>query len=222
MGGPRDTSGMDGYSRRLVLQLGGIAVAGAFVPEWGAGLERDSFALLRRRWRDVTAGSGFDAGREPYRSRMVALGNVAARYRDGMALADTSLWPGLPFPSLGETPARLRSMARAYVLPGTGVTGDARLGAAVAAGIDHFRQKVYAEGADPVGNWWDWQIGAPKKLLDAAVLVGEQLTDLQGEALTEAVDHFVPESVLENYSGISTGAVHPGRRGCLMGRRRSA
>ncbi|MCC5576373.1 polysaccharide lyase 8 family protein [Microtetraspora sp. AC03309] len=199
-----------GCSRRLFLRLGGAAMAGALAS--GCTEERagnawdDAFALVRRRWRDVTAGSGFDAEAEPYRTRLARLGAAAAGHRDAMAPADASLWPDLPFPSLTETPVRLRTMARAYALEGTGLTGDASLAAAVATGIDHYRRRVYTEGADPVGNWWDWQIGTPRKLLDAAVLIGPHLTNRQSGALRDAVDHFVPECRLNDYSGTSTGA----------------
>ncbi|GAA2844720.1 polysaccharide lyase 8 family protein [Streptosporangium fragile] len=179
---------------------------GALIPADAAHTPDDSFALLRRNWRDVTAGSGFDAAAEPYRTRLTKLGAAAARYRDTMAPADASLWPGLAFPSFAATPRRLQTMARAYVLPGTGLTGDANLAAAVATGIDHYRRRVYAAGADPVGNWWHWQIGVPRTLLDAAVLIGPHLTDRQSTALRDAVDHFVPECRLDDYSGTSTGA----------------
>ncbi|MGI5493311.1 polysaccharide lyase 8 family protein [Microtetraspora malaysiensis] len=198
-------------SRRLFLRLGGLAAAGALVSgcTGHTGTERgyaDAFALLRRRWREVTAGSGFDAAAAPYQSRLATLGTVAAGHRDTMAPTASSLWPDLAFPSFTTTPARLRGMARAYVLPGTGLTGDPGLGAAVATGIDHYRRHVYAAGADPAGNWWTWQIGVPKALLDAALLIGPHLTAGQSAALGDAVDHFVPERLLDDYDGTSTGA----------------
>ncbi|GAA3094527.1 polysaccharide lyase 8 family protein [Streptosporangium carneum] len=212
---------MGGYSRRLFLQLSGVAAAGALITvaraahAWGgsaragdrlAHVGDDSFALLRRNWRDVTAGAGFDAAAEPYRTRLARLGRTAAGYRDTMAPADTSLWPDRAFPSFVATMARLQTMARAYALPGTGLTGDANLAEAVAVGVDHYRRRVYAAGAAPVGNWWHWQIGVPKKLLDAAVLIGPHLSERRTGPLLEAVDHFVPECYLDDYSGTSTGA----------------
>ncbi|MBG0826851.1 polysaccharide lyase 8 family protein [Planomonospora sp. ID67723] len=206
---------MTGYSRRSLLRLGGAVAVGALVPPHAVHMKEGpraadpgdaAFALLRRRWREVTAGPGFDATAEPYRTRLAELGVRAAGYRDAMAPAGTRLWPGLPFPSLVATPARLQAMARAYALPGTGLAGDADLAAAVAAGIDHYRRLVYAAGADPAGNWWHWEIGAPRKLLDAALLIGPPLTDRQSAALRDAVDHFVPECRLDDYSGTSTGA----------------
>ncbi|MFG1880045.1 polysaccharide lyase 8 family protein [Sphaerisporangium sp. NPDC049003] len=219
---------MDRYPRRLFLQLSGVAAAGALIPASeastsGTGALTTSagvlspalppvrtgdgvFDPLRRRWREVTAGSGFDAAAEPYRTRLAMLGTAAARYRDTMAPADGSLWPDQPFPSFVATPRRLLTMARVYALPGTGLTGDAKLAEAVATGIDHYRRQVYAADADQVGNWWHWRIGVPKTLLDAAVLIGTHLTGPQTGALRDAVDHFVPECLLDDYSGTSTGA----------------
>ncbi|MER5645057.1 polysaccharide lyase 8 family protein [Streptosporangium sp. NPDC002524] len=213
---------MNRHSRRSFLRLGGLAATGALIPAYAARTENappeaahaeaaprtpdDPLARLRHRWRDVTAGSGFDATAEPYRTRLARLGRRAAGYRDAMAPTGASLWPDLAFPSLGATPARLRAMARAYALPGTGLTGDAGLAAAVAGGIDHYRRRVYAAGADQAGNWWYWQIGTPRNLLDAALLIGPHLTEPRSGALREAVDHFVPECRLDDYDGTSTGA----------------
>ncbi|MEV7012569.1 polysaccharide lyase 8 family protein [Streptosporangium sp. NPDC051022] len=204
---------MKRHSRRLFLQLSGVAAAGVLISAYAAHpgeraalAEEDSFAPLRRRWQDVTAGSGFDATAEPYRARLAETGTAAAGHRDAMAPTETSLWPDLAFPSYIATPRRLQAMAHAYVLPGTGLTGDAGLAEAVAAGIDHYRRQVYAADAEPVGNWWHWQIGVPRRLLDAAVSIGPHLTDPQRDALRDAVDHFVPECLLDDYSGTSTAA----------------
>ncbi|MFF0309804.1 polysaccharide lyase 8 family protein [Streptosporangium sp. NPDC004379] len=222
-------TGMIGYSRRSLLRLGGTVAAGALVlppaeHPWterrterragtrddarpgDPGPEDDPFAALRRAWRDVTAGSGFDAEAEPYRSRLAELGAAAARHRDSMRPGASSLWPGLPFPSFTATPARLRAMARAYALPGTGLTGDAGLAGAVADGVDHYRRRVYAAGAEATGNWWHWRIGVPRALLDAALLTDPHLGRQRAAALLAAVDHFAPESVLDDYDGTSTGA----------------
>ncbi|MEW9550064.1 polysaccharide lyase 8 family protein [Nonomuraea sp. NPDC050783] len=195
--------------RRGFLRAGGVAVAGlagALAPAGVARTPDDSFVRLRRRWRELAAGSGYDPAAEPYRTALAALGRAAARHRAAMAPTPARLWPDQPFPSLSGTPRRLRAMATAYALPGTGLTGDPALGEAVAAGIDHYRRHVYAVGADPAGNWWPWQIGVPKALLDAAVLVGPHLGDGRARRLAGAVDHFVPERRLGSYSGTSTAA----------------
>ncbi|NUP62595.1 MAG: polysaccharide lyase 8 family protein [Nonomuraea sp.] len=194
-------------SRRSLLRAGGVVVAGALGALAGADpayTPDTSFVAVRRRWREVTAGP--EGVGEAYRARVAAAGRQAERYRETMAPARTSLWSDQPFPSYAATPRRLLAMARAYVLPGTGTTGDPGLATAVADGIDHYRRHVYADGADPVGNWWHWEIGVPKALLDAAVLIGPHLGEPRGAALRDAVDHFVPESRLRDYSGTSTAA----------------
>ncbi|GII81860.1 lyase [Sphaerisporangium rufum] len=198
-------------SRRSFLRLGGVvAAAGAVGRADAAPVRTEDFAgafgLLRRRWREVTAGAPFDPAAEPYRTRLAGLGRAAARYRDTMAPDDRWLWPGLAFPSFNATPDRLRVMARAYVLPGTGLSGDPGLAAAVAAGVDHYRRQVYAEGAEPAGNWWNWEIGVPRRLLDAALLIGPHFGGTPARSLGGAVDHFVPEDRLHRYQGTSTGA----------------
>lgn len=200
---------MTGPSRRLFLHAGlhaGLAVLlAACAPRTDA--RAGTFTSLRRRWREVTLGTGlFDPRAEPYRARLAALGAAARVHRDTMNPTSRSLWPDLPFPSLGATPARLRAMARAYALPGTGLTAEPGLGTAVAAGVEHFVRRVYSPGAEPVGNWWDWQIGTPRALLDAAVLAEPYLTGERTAALCEAVDEFVPERRLDDYVGTSTGA----------------
>ncbi|GGO02217.1 polysaccharide lyase 8 family protein [Microbispora bryophytorum] len=203
-----DNLRVKGPSRRLFLQLGGLAalaVACAAPREKATPENAGTFILLRRRWREVTLGwpGTFDPEREPYRTRLARLGAQAARHRDAMTPTRRSLWPDLPFPSLDATPARLRAMARAYALPGTGLTAEPGLGTAVAAGVEHYVRHVYAE---QTGNWWDWRIGTPRALLDAAVLAAPHLTDTQVSALCEAVDTFVPDSRLDDYEGNSTGA----------------
>ncbi|NUR89921.1 MAG: polysaccharide lyase 8 family protein [Nonomuraea sp.] len=190
-------------SRRVFLRVGGVVVAGAVGALAGAGpayTPDDSFVTLRRRWREVTVGAGTDP------ARAAAIGRRAARHRESMAFKPGSLWGDEPFPSFVATPRRLLAMARAYALPGSGVTGDAGLATAVAEGIDHYRRHVYADDADAEGNWWHWQIGVPKALLDAAVLIGPHLGEPRGTALRDAVDHFVPERRLRDYSGTSTAA----------------
>ncbi|MFI6483402.1 polysaccharide lyase 8 family protein [Nonomuraea sp. NPDC050663] len=176
-------------SRRTALTLGaatlaGLAAGDAVLPEIRQAGPRvtEHFVALRRRWREVTA--------VPY-----GIG-VAARYRDSMSPTRDGLWPDQPFPSHVRTPARLVTMARAHAL-----SGEPGLAEAVAAGVEHYRRHVYHRDADQVGNWWHWQIGMPKALLDAATLIG-----LRDEALAAAVDRFVPARRLLVYSGNSTAA----------------
>ncbi|GAA3390480.1 polysaccharide lyase 8 family protein [Streptomyces roseoviridis] len=171
--------------------------------------ETDEFETLRRRWLDIQLGSGYDAGAEPYASRLAETGTLARTFRATMAPAATSLWPGLAFdPPAGITQSygRLWTMTQAYVQDGTGLTGDPGLLTDVLRGLDHLSERVYHSGTTRYGNWWEWQIGSPRLLMDIVAALHPLLGAARIAAACAAVDHFVPDSALGSYTGTSTGA----------------
>jgi hyaluronate lyase len=198
------------WSRRTFLTTaaaGGAAVAlGLPSP---AHAQEGEFEALRLRWLDIQLGAGFDAGAEPYASRLAETGALARTFRASMAPGDTSLWPGVTFdPPAGITQSysRLWTMTQAYLQPGTGLTGDATLLADVLRGLDHLSARVYKAGTQRYGNWWEWQIGSPRLLMDIVAALHPHLGPERIAAACAAVDHFVPDAMLTTYSGTSTGA----------------
>jgi hyaluronate lyase len=126
-----------------------------------------------------------------------------------MAPAADSLWPGHPFdPPAGITRSysRLWTMTQAYVQPSTGSTADPDLLADVLRGLDHLSATVYNPSTTRYGNWWEWQIGSPRLLMDITAALYDRLGDARIQAACAAVDHFVPDSAIGDYSGTSTGA----------------
>ncbi|MFE3775797.1 polysaccharide lyase 8 family protein [Streptomyces sp. NPDC059122] len=173
----------------------------------------DPFAALRRRWSDLTLGTAYDPGAAPYATALKETGDLADTYRRTLRPAAGSLWPDSPYdPPSGITRSygRLATMALAHAQPGTGRTGDPDLATAVRTGLDHLDRTVYHPATTPYGNWWEWQIGSPKLLLDTLAVLDEHLPggtgdDLRARCLA-AVDHFVPDGALGPYTGTSTGA----------------
>ncbi|WP_329063024.1 polysaccharide lyase 8 family protein [Streptomyces sp. NBC_01429] len=200
-------------SRRAFLATA-LAAAGAgalSVPlsARSAAADPSAFEELRLRWVDLRLGTGYDPTAEPYASRLAATGEQAARLRATMAPAATSLWPDRPFdPPSGITQSytRLWTMTRAYAQPGTGLTGDATLSADVVRGLDHLAATVYRPATAPYGNWWEWQIGSPRPLMDITAVLYDRLTEETRAAAHAAVDHFIPDRLLTDYTGTSTGA----------------
>ncbi|MEU2951699.1 polysaccharide lyase 8 family protein [Streptomyces xanthochromogenes] len=181
----------------------------------------DAYDALRATWRTLILGSGFAPTAEPFKSRLADLGTSAASLLATMAPASGSLWPDAgyadPDPDtdqesfgysarMNDSYNRLRTMAEAYSQPGTGLTGDSGLAAAVVTGLDHLHDDVYGEGRSSFGNWYNWQIGAPQALLDTCVLLYDHLSSAQLAGFLKAVDHFVPDSAVAVYAGTSTGA----------------
>ncbi|MEU3986000.1 polysaccharide lyase 8 family protein [Streptomyces sp. NPDC026672] len=203
-----------GVSRRRLLQLGtaaAVATAGGLtLPAGTAAAADDDFDILRGRWQQLLTGGDFDATAAPYADALARLGTQARQFRSTMTPDAASLWPDLPLGrvsnNITQSCVRLRTMALAHAQPGTGVTADATLAAQVAAGLDHLGGHAYTASTATYDNWWDWQIGAPKSLLDACVLVYPHLSAAQVAAYCAAIDHFVPDSAVASYSGNSTGA----------------
>ncbi|MFE4055786.1 polysaccharide lyase 8 family protein [Streptomyces sp. NPDC059096] len=169
----------------------------------------DPFEELRLRWVELSLGSGYDPAAAPYAARLAETGELAAGFRRTMAPAAASLWPDHPYdPPAGITQSygRLWTMVRAYAQPGTGLTGDAGLLAAVLQGLDHLAATVYHPATTPYGNWWEWQIGSPRLLMDITAVLYDRLTAAQRAAGAAAVDHFIPDTLLADYTGTSTGA----------------
>ncbi|MEV0174034.1 polysaccharide lyase 8 family protein [Streptomyces sp. NPDC050803] len=169
----------------------------------------DAYDVLRRRWLDIALGTGYDPTAEPYAARLAETGTLARGFRAGMAPTATSLWPTHPYtPPSGITQSysRLWTMAQAYLQQGTGSTGDETLLADVLRGLDHLSATVYNPSTTRYGNWWEWQIGSPRLLMDIVAALHDHLGEARIGAACAAVDHFVPDTMLTDYSGTSTGA----------------
>ncbi|MGW2919050.1 polysaccharide lyase 8 family protein [Streptomyces angustmyceticus] len=173
----------------------------------------DVFTALRGRWCELTLGSGFDPAAPPYAAALRETGDLAGAFRAGMRPAAGSLWSDCRYdPPAGITRSygRLATMAQACAQPGTGHTGDPGLAEAVRTGLDHLEATVFHTATTRYGNWWEWQIGSPRLLLDTLAILDDRLPGGLDDGLRErclaAVDHFVPDTMLGDYTGTSTGA----------------
>ncbi|GAA2740930.1 polysaccharide lyase family 8 super-sandwich domain-containing protein [Kitasatospora cinereorecta] len=200
-------------SRRRLLRLGGAAAAlaaGSPLLRPSIAWAADAYDAMRATWVQLLTGTGFDPAAAPYSAALSSLGSQAGSFRSTMAPTTGSLWPDLPIGTVSANVtscyARLRTMALAHVQPGTGVTGDASLAAAITTGLDWLHAGAYTPTTTTYNNWWDWQIGAPQRMLDACLLMYPQLTAAQITDYCAAVDHFVPASAVATYTGTSTGA----------------
>lgn len=226
---PPETS-HDSRRRFLKIAGGGALAAGVVAGSpWSLGTARaagpgeggSDFAALRAAWRDLYLGVGFDAEAEPFAAKLTSLGETASGFLESLAPASGSLCPDLnyddPDPNtdtesfgyssrMNESFNRLRTMAEAHAQPGTGLTGDPATRDAVIAGLDHLCAEVFGPDHDQFGNWWNFEIGSPQALMDTAVLLFEELTDTQRSTYCAAVDHYLPDSIVEDYTGTSTGA----------------
>ncbi|MFF5846236.1 polysaccharide lyase 8 family protein [Streptomyces massasporeus] len=196
--------------RALMLAVAALAATGGAAPAGrGGDAPGDPYDTLRRRWLGISLGTGYDPTAEPYAARLTETGALARDLRASMTPAADSLWPGHPFdPPAGITLSygRLWTMTQAYVQQGTGSTADPALLTGILRGLDHLSATVYNPSTTRYGNWWEWQIGSPRLLTDITAALYEELGEARVRAACAAVDHFVPDSALGDYSGTSTGA----------------
>ncbi|MEU0408818.1 polysaccharide lyase 8 family protein [Streptomyces griseorubiginosus] len=196
-------------NRRAVLLAAALLAAAGLPAPSARAAAADPHDTLRRRWLDLALGTGYDPAAEPYASRLTETGDLARAFRAAMAPTPTSLWPGHPFdPPAGITQSysRLWTMTQAYVQQGTGSTGDEGLLADVLRGLDHLSATVYNPSTTRYGNWWEWQIGSPRLLMDITAALYGHLGPDRITAACAAVDHFIPDTMLTDYTGTSTGA----------------
>ncbi|MFF5370808.1 polysaccharide lyase 8 family protein [Streptomyces sp. NPDC013187] len=196
--------------RALLLAAAALAATGGAAPvPRSVDVPGDPYDTLRRRWLGISLGTGYDPAAEPYAIRLAETGALARDLHASMAPAANSLWPGHPFdPPAGITLgyARLWTMTQAYVQQGTGSTADPALLTGILRGLDHLSTTVYNPATTRYGNWWEWQIGSPRLLMDITAALYEELGEARVRASCAAVDHFVPDSALGDYTGTSTGA----------------
>ncbi|MEU0200666.1 MULTISPECIES: polysaccharide lyase 8 family protein [unclassified Streptomyces] len=206
--------------RALLLAAAALAATGGATPaarvagapadaDPGPDPDPDPYRALRLRWLGIALGTGYDPTAQPYAARLADTGELARALAGTMAPAANSLWPGHPFdPPAGITRSygRLWTMTQAYVQQGTGSTADPGLRSAVLRGLDHLSATVYNPTTTRYGNWWEWQIGSPRHLMDITTALYDELGDARVQAACAVVDHFVPDTALGDYSGTSTGA----------------
>ncbi|GAB2899468.1 polysaccharide lyase 8 family protein [Streptomyces mayteni] len=191
--------------RRTVLGGGLAAAAGLALPVAAhPAPAADIFGELRDRWRRVLLGPGAPSGphADAYASAVAAQDRAAARQLATLVTdrdAPTP-WPDLP---LTEDPARsanvttaasrLRAIAVACATEGGSLYGDQAAAARVAAGCRLWWTARYHAGQAQYGNWWDWEIGAPRHITDALTLLGPAVPEETRAGILAAVDHFVPD-----------------------------
>lgn len=207
-------------SRRNMMRAAGAALVGTVAPTPAQAAARaDAYAAVRDRWAALTSGGAIDPGDPVYAA---AIRGLNAQASAALAALDakrgrTRLFRDLPLGSdsahVTSSFRRLGTLAAAYVTPGTACAGNASVLADIVGGLDFLTGAAYsASGGLPrygYGNWWDWQIGAPQALQDAANLVRSALTADQIAAYCAAIDHFVTDpTVLVQAGGASssTGA----------------
>jgi len=200
-------------SRRQFVIGGAVAAASAawsLPTRLAAADPVADFAMLRARWTAIQLGSAVDPADPDYAPLVASLSSqaVAAVQKLDPDPARTSVFTdlvlGTDTAKLNSTTIRLRTMASAYLVPGTAGYGDATLLAQTVAGLQTVLDHAYNTGIAMYGNAHNWQIGVPQALTDTLVHLHDHVPAALRQGLCDAIAlHSVPEVFGVN---VSTGA----------------
>ncbi|MFI2410638.1 polysaccharide lyase 8 family protein [Streptomyces sp. NPDC018947] len=189
----------------LVTAAGPARAAGApgYGPGTGtapaAGAAPDVPALLARAEALLTGGAP-DLADPDVAAAVTALDTSAGALWAGLDRdpARTALWADLaPLTdpgNFGQSYTRLRTLATAWATPGTSLAGDPAVADALVAALRLTHDTAYNPARRETGNWWFWEIGAPRALMDTAVLLRDRLPAADLADYLAVVDRFCPDA----------------------------
>ncbi|MGW2476477.1 polysaccharide lyase 8 family protein [Streptomyces sp. NPDC001665] len=195
-------------SRRTLLAAGGATASVVLTtgPARAAQAEAteeepvNDFDVLLERAATLLTGGAFDASDPDFAAGIAALNTTAGALWDTLdRSADrTALWSGLsPLAdpgNFGQSYTRLRTLAVAWSTPGTALSGSAETAEALLGALRFAYDTAYHPSAPETGNWWFWEIGAPRALMDCCVLLRTRLPAADLADYLAVVDRFCPDA----------------------------
>lgn len=209
-------------TRRSVLQWSAVgAVASALAaqpwqmqPAWSS----DEFDVLRQRWRDLMTGGDFDPSVSAIADRLAVMNKDAGTLLGGL-LTDSGrdrLWADLPIAggtattnvgNIGVSYVRLYDLSLAWATKGSALYADEQVAATLVAALRFLHDRGYNASMRVSGNWWFWEIGNPRRLMDSCCLLFEHIPAADLAAYTATVRRFTPNP---NYRGTGTSLAETG------------
>ncbi|MGC4951052.1 polysaccharide lyase 8 family protein [Streptomyces sp. DT224] len=195
-------------SRRTLLAASG-ATASVVLTSGPAGAaptgaaEEDpvnDFEVLLERAGTLLTGGAFDPADPDFAAGVAALDSTTGALWDTLdrTAGRTALWPDLvPLTdpgNFGQSYTRLRTLAVAWATPGTALSGSPETADALLGALRFAYDTAYHPSARETGNWWFWEIGAPRALMDCCVLLRERLPAADLADFLAVVDRFCPDA----------------------------
>ncbi|MFF3835665.1 polysaccharide lyase 8 family protein [Streptomyces sp. NPDC002458] len=184
----------------LVTSAGPVSAApGPADGTYGASAAADAAALLERAETLLTGGA-FDPADPDFAQALDTLGDTARGLWDTLDrdAGRTTLWvdlaPVTDAGNFGQSYTRLRTLALAWATPGTPLAADPDVADALVAALRFVHDTAYHPGLPEKGNWWFWEIGAPRALMDCCVLLRDRLPAADLAAHLAVVDRFCPDA----------------------------
>lgn len=191
-------------------------------PDQLPAADASDFAAIRRRWKESMIGDDLtvlEGGREILQK----IDEQAETAWEAYAYKGQESCPGIPWPAdegaagNAEIPyeddavefrpafKKLLAMASAYAAKGSRYYQDPVMLSDMKNILDWLCSTCYTPKTQ-TDNWWTWEIGLPKDLIPALVLLYDDLTPEETALYTEALYFFQPDPYHEGIIG--TGSTH--------------
>ncbi|ALE04933.1 hypothetical protein AL755_04595 [Arthrobacter sp. ERGS1:01] len=159
----------------------------------------DELDALRERWVDQATGRTIVDPADP--DFTAALATLDKAVTASVALlsprpATTGLFTDAPYSNDAQIVTsykRLAQMATAWATPGSAHQGSTQLLAQMLGALQDGNTYSYNATQPEFGNWWSWEIGTPKALMDTLAILGGNVDPALVAAYCAAVDHFIPD-----------------------------
>lgn len=176
-----------------------IGVIGGGMSVLGAG--QDEFDALRIKWAEMlTGGRDYDPTDPLIAEQIESITNSAKSRLNSMNKDEnrTYLWSSLASDNVSSqitsNYGNLYTMALAYATKGSELEGDKALLDAVIGGLEWMDENRYSARVEKkYDNWWDWEIGTPRHLLNILAMLYDDLPKDLLKKCTDAIERFTPE-----------------------------
>ncbi|QEV21438.1 polysaccharide lyase 8 family protein [Streptomyces alboniger] len=206
---PLPHSGSTGPSRRTLLAAGAASAAVSAAAAGGAASAADrenthdthntAYDTLLARAATQLTGGPFDATDPDFAAALKTLETQATTWwrRLDRSAGRAALWadlsPASDSGNFGQSYTRLRTLATAWATPGTSLVDSAEVIEALLDALRFLHSTGYHPGRTETGNWWFWEIGAPRALMDTCVLLRARMSAEDLAAYTATVAKFCPD-----------------------------
>ncbi|HLS15334.1 MAG TPA: polysaccharide lyase 8 family protein [Beutenbergiaceae bacterium] len=162
----------------------------------------DEFELILQRYSELMAGPPDADTSHPQLQE--ALAAMSGRTEELLTLIEPGpdrdrVFDDLPLVDLDytseiqSTALQLSELAQSWAAPGSPYQHDEELGTVIIDGLRTLHDLQYHAGKEEFGNWYHWEIGAPRGILEAAALLRAELPEGLRTDLTDAVEYFKPD-----------------------------
>lgn len=157
---------------------------------------KEEFDKMRLKWRDLLLSEGSDLSDPDIYANVTSINDSAQNYWESM-LKDpdaTRIWKDLGLTSerqLQTNYERLLAMTQAYATPGCDLYGNKAMLEDIIRAMDYiYDNGYYSSTGGGSGNWWQWQIGIPQKIIRICVIIYDELTPERKLKYMSSTRHF--------------------------------